>query len=760
MQKPCVIVFTSAYHPLIGGAEIAIEEAVERLSGDFDFFVITHRARRGLARREHYRGAVIIRLGFGTALDRMFLFPFMATYAGMRVMRRKNRVLLWGVMVSYASFGALCIKILRPRAPLVLTLQEGDSEQHLRRGKLGLVGLSWRVMLKYGDEVTAISAYLARHAAAMGFSKSVSVIPNGVDIPRFKNHEERIMDRAHPIVITTSRLVRKNGVDILIRAIAEVKKEIHGIRCYIVGDGRERPFLEQLTQSVGVEQEVVFFGAVPHRDIPRLLHGADIFVRVSRSEGMGSSFVEAMAAGLPVIGTAVGGITDIIEHGKTGLFAAADDPRDCAEKILLLTRDPTLAMRFMEQGMKKARARFSWDAIAEKYRGIFSAVLRSRISVLIATPMVPPDLGGVGQYALHLGEEFAARGHRVSLVSYAGPGATGRASRPVGASFPVSFVSLRLPAGLRHLMYFFKLLPAVRRSGIVLALDQFSAGAPAALACAILRVPFVTRMEGDFLWESYVERTRRDLTLADFWRIDPRLSLKERVIRAVIRRVLNRAACVVFSSGWRREMVEASLSALKERSMIIENVRPGAIRPAGSPAPRERVVLWAGRMLYLKNLDRLIRAFADLGDTGYSLHLIGEGPEAPHIKETAARAAGDRIRVFPPVSSRDLLEKMRSCAFAALPSLSEVGPNFIADAVSAGAPFLMTRESGHAEFFSGLGLPVDPLSEKDIAEKLLMLMDENAEAEYRSRIAGWQGARDWGTAAEEWVNLFEKTLNP
>ena len=751
MEKPCIIVFSSAYHPLIGGAEIAIEEAAEHLRADFDFLVITHRARTNLARREVHRGVTILRLGFGTALDRMLLFPFLAAYAGLHQMCRKKRVILWGVMVSYASLGALLIKVLRPHVPLVLTLQEGDSEEHLRRGKLGLVGLSWRVMLKYADEVTAISTYLARHAAAMDFSGFVSVIPNGVDIERFRNREARVVDREHPVVITTSRLVPKNGVDILIRAIAEVKKEIPGIRCHIAGDGAERPFLEELARNEGVEREVVFLGAIPYRDIPRHLHHADVFVRASRSEGMGSSFVEAIAAGLPIIGTPVGGITDIITDGKTGMFTAVDDPHDLAKKIMLLVRDTKQAQIVLRQGMAKVEANFSWDTVCGQYQEVFERVLERPLNIVIASPMLPPDLGGVAHYALHFAEEFLRQGHQVRVVSYAQD--VGRMPKIPGVR--AVYISLRYPTGIRHVLFFFAMMRRVVRSDLVLVLDQFSVGVPAVLACVIARVPYVTRMEGDFLWESYVERTRRDTTLADFWRVTPELSGKERFIRAAIRRVLTGAERIVFSSEWRKNMVVSSLPGIKEKSLIVHNVWPEK-HDAESVRKRERVILWAGRMLYLKNLDRLMHAFAALGNTGYELHLVGTGPEEERIKKTAQSLGGGRIRFLPPMSHEDMLEKIASSSCVVLPSLSDVGPALIGDAIATGTPFLMTEESGYTEFFSEIGLFVNPLDERDIAEKLRTLMDEGTQAEYRRRLAAWKGGRDWSIAAQDWMNICER----
>ena len=395
-------------------------------------------------------------------------------------------------------------------------------------------------------------------------------------------------------------------------------------------------------------------------------------------------------------------------------------------------------------------ARFSWDGICRQYREIFLRCMQRSLSIVIATPLMPPDLGGVGQYALNLAQEFSRRGHAVSVVSYARDPARMPKIRHTSARY----VSLRYPTGLRHVMFFLTLLRSMRRADAALVLDQFSAGLPAALACAIARIPYVTRMEGDFLWESYVERTRRDVTLADFWRAAPNLTVKERLIRRVVRWVLWRASRIAFSSRWRKEMVESSIPVIAKKSLIIGNAWPSLENQAAHAGDRKKIILWAGRMLYVKNLHRLMRVFAGLGKTGYELHLVGEGPEEARLKKTAQSLDGVAIRFFPPMAHGDLLTKMASSAFVVLPSLSDVGPNIIADAIATRTPFLLTQESGYAEIFSQSGLLVHPLDERDIAEKLRILMDEKKQHEYRARLNARHEVRGWTSVADEWLRVL------
>ena len=215
-----------------------------------------------------------------------------------------------------------------------------------------------------------------------GAKARVEVIPNGVDVSRFTQEfssEELTslwlqlnISADDKIIITTSRLVPKNAVDILIKSIAEVRAKFPNIKCLLLGIGKDEEKLKDLRKNLGLEKEVIFVGEIPHREIPRYLKIADIFVRASRSEGMGNSFIEAMAAGVPIIGTNVGGIPDFLHERETGLFVKVDDHQDLAEKILLLLRDEHLRQKLIRQGKDLAINHYSWDKIAQRLGEIFS----------------------------------------------------------------------------------------------------------------------------------------------------------------------------------------------------------------------------------------------------------------------------------------------------------------------------------------------------------------------------------------------------
>jgi len=198
--------------------------------------------------------------------------------------------------------------------------------------------------LKKTDYVTAISSFLLEQVRKLGYKGRAEVVPNGVDVERFMNKDLRFKNGRR--IITVSRLAYKNGVDILEKAFEIVKKKFPDAELRIISDAR-------------------------HEDIPKYLWEADVFVRPSRSEGLGTAFLEAMAAGLPIIGTNVGGIPDFLKDGETGLFAKVDDSKDLAEKIELLFSDEALRQKLIKNGRRLIEEKYQWSRVALKMKNIF-----------------------------------------------------------------------------------------------------------------------------------------------------------------------------------------------------------------------------------------------------------------------------------------------------------------------------------------------------------------------------------------------------
>lgn len=388
-----ILIFSIAYVPFVGGAELAVKEITDRIqvatseaSVNFSFDMITLRFNKNWPRFEKIGNINVYRIS-----SPKILFPFTAFLKATILHAQKRYSLIWSIMANRAGYASLFFKLTHPRVKYLLTLQEGDTTDHpkKRAGFLWIfVGFLFRKIFTKADRIQAISNYLADWARSMGKKDFIEIVPNGIDLDNLKSKISNLKNKSRDskIIITTSRLVPKNGIDILIEAISELKKEgLSGdIQCQILGSGPEEKKLKDLVRILGLFNEVVFLGHIDPEVVYTYLAHADIFVRPSRSEGLGSSFLEAMGAGLPIIGTPVGGIPDFLkdpsevgEDRATGLFAKVNDPKDLADKIRWLINDENFALKIAWNGKNLAISEYSWDSVASRMKAIFNNLIKN-----------------------------------------------------------------------------------------------------------------------------------------------------------------------------------------------------------------------------------------------------------------------------------------------------------------------------------------------------------------------------------------------
>ena len=339
-KKGTIIIFSTAYLPFLGGAETAIKGITDNIDS-FGFILLTARLAKGLPKFERSGNLIIYRLGLGSPLDKFFL-PFLSFFKVLALRKSAQKpILFWGMMASYGSIGAMLLKIFFNNIPFLLTIQEGNKEWKRNR-------FWWKLILRKTDYVTALSSFLLQKIRDTGFSGKATIIPNGVELARFRNPNPGV--ESGKKIISVSRRVHKNGIDVLESAFEIIQKNFPDAELEIASD-------------------------VSYSEIPKHLRSANVFVRPSRSEGLGTAFLEAMAAGLPVIATQVGGIPDFLKDGETGLFVKVDDPLDLAVKIEMLFNDPVLCQKLSINGLSLVEERYQWSKIGADMERIFSSVI-------------------------------------------------------------------------------------------------------------------------------------------------------------------------------------------------------------------------------------------------------------------------------------------------------------------------------------------------------------------------------------------------
>jgi glycosyltransferase involved in cell wall biosynthesis len=371
-EKSKVLLFSSTYLPLIGGSELAIKNITDRLS-DFDFDLITTRFNKKFPKEERIGNVRVHRVGLGYKFDK-FLFPVLGFFKALKLILPKT--LLHAYQASYAGGAVWLIKFFK-KNHFILTLQEGkelDSQNFF-------IKFSRNLIIRKADRATAISRYLKNYIFKISEELRTELIPNGVDVEKFflpysygemTDLENRLgIMPDDKVIISSSRFVHKNGLDLLIRALPGLFGR-NKYKLLLAGSGPLEKSLKSLVASLHLENSVIFAGEVGYEELPLYLKISDVFVRPSRSEGLGSAFLEAMAAGVPVIGPRVGGIPDFLEDRKTGLICKLE-PEDIASKINIVLENEGLRQEMVRNGIELVKANYDWEKIAGKFREFYKS---------------------------------------------------------------------------------------------------------------------------------------------------------------------------------------------------------------------------------------------------------------------------------------------------------------------------------------------------------------------------------------------------
>jgi phosphatidyl-myo-inositol dimannoside synthase len=237
------------------------------------------------------------------------------------------------------------------------------------------------------DVVTYLGEYfrvrLSRALTPAAAARMTRLHP-GVDAARFRPGpaaRELIRDRyglaGRPVVVCVSRLVRRKGQDTLLAAWPEVMKQVPGASLLIVGDGPYSAALRRLSERMRVTPSVRFTGPVPAAELAAHYAAGDVFAMPCRTrrggldvEGLGIVYLEASAAGLPVVGGDSGGAPDAILEGETGYVVPGRDTAALARRLIALLTDPAGAKAMGEKGRAWVERDWSWDGTAARLRAL------------------------------------------------------------------------------------------------------------------------------------------------------------------------------------------------------------------------------------------------------------------------------------------------------------------------------------------------------------------------------------------------------
>jgi glycosyltransferase involved in cell wall biosynthesis len=319
----------------------------------FDLRFVCIGARGAVADEIESCGWPVVSLGHAPGLRPRILYRLAREFTGSRadVVHTHNNVPL--------IYGGPAAALVGVRG--VVQTRHGQAVGTTRRHRT-----AFRLASLCADRVVCVSADAMKLSAAEGVSqRRLTVIRNGIDTSRFAY----LGPTPDGPVVMVGRLVPAKGVDHLLRATAVVARSRPGFRLEVAGDGEARPGLEALTRELGLTDHVRFHGTV--RDVPGLLARASAVVLPSLSEGISLTLLEAMARGLPVVATRVGGNPEVVEDGVTGRLVAPADSDELAAALLELGTNTDRARAMGRAGRERVERLFDVRHMVAEYEALY-----------------------------------------------------------------------------------------------------------------------------------------------------------------------------------------------------------------------------------------------------------------------------------------------------------------------------------------------------------------------------------------------------
>lgn len=346
-----------------------IQERFLKLGWEMDLFSLPKRVRNKGSEEVSFET-----FDLADHLGNPLVDKYIQTYKDYIWWTRLRMAKTYDIIHAHHPIAALAMKQLYPDTPLVMTIHSSYESELALNGRIADGGPEYRFLTSIYRELEAkadlimtasesFRGYLALH---MDHPEKIKVIPNGFDEKRFKPiaHENAV-----PQLITVCRLVPAKGLDVLLRACAELKRKGCPFVLHIIGDGPIRQELEQLAQSLDLYDDIIFYGYMLHPE--EFMPFFDVFVLPSRAEAFGSVFAEAALCWLALVGTNVGGIAEQIEDGVNGLLVPPEDHVALADALEKVVSDPIFRHNMARSAWDKAKKAYSLQRVIAQLKKVY-----------------------------------------------------------------------------------------------------------------------------------------------------------------------------------------------------------------------------------------------------------------------------------------------------------------------------------------------------------------------------------------------------
>ncbi len=387
-----VLLLNYEYPPLGGGAGLASAALAERLAARGVIVDVVTSRPAGAHDAESRDGLSCISLAPTLTLFRVrsrrrgihqagFFGAGSYLVNAVPVARRLLRTQCYDVVHIYFSLptGALIPALPLGDSPVIVSLRGSDVPGYDERN--AALVLAHRVLRPFtrwirrrASRVVPVCESLGALARETSPALSYSVIGNGVDLDLFRPSPGRCSGRGSAIrCIAVGRLIERKGIADLLRAWALLPRGRFTLE--IAGGGPQEGALHALARGLGVEGDVHFAGALSRDEVALRCGHAELFVLTPYEEAFGNVFAEAIAAGLPVVGSDIGAIPDLVEHGANGILVPPGDVTAIARAIRELGDDAERRSAMSARNRAKAVALLSWETAADRYLALYDELL-------------------------------------------------------------------------------------------------------------------------------------------------------------------------------------------------------------------------------------------------------------------------------------------------------------------------------------------------------------------------------------------------
>ncbi len=374
------------------------------------------------------------------------------------------------------------------------------------------------------------------------------------------------------------------------------------------------------------------------------------------------------------------------------------------------------------------------------------------MKILIASGIFLPEIGGPATYADRIARDFLALGQQVEIITYSD---SNTANLLFDKQLPYSVYRIkRINKILNYWLYFLAAIKRARSADVIYIFDHSSAGLPTMLANFFLRKNCYIRIGGDYLWESYLEKSGELVTLPEFYKQNIYKKFNNFKFK-ISRFILLKAQGLIFTTQYQAQIFSKYYQLDAKKIFIVSN--PILTENKAERKNINKDIIFAGRFVHKNNIFTLLQAWQQIKDQSYNLHLIGAGPLLPKLSALIKSKNINNISIEDRISPEALRQKLATSYLAIFPSLSDISPNLMLDCLSLGLPFISSQEIGFTWLKDQI-ITFDPKDPQAMLRQINFLLEPVNYQAYQIKIKQIDYHYTYIAAAQDTLNIFKASL--